>query len=809
MAEPARNIPTEYGAESIKVLKGLDAVRKRPGMYIGDTDDGSGLHHMIYEVVDNAIDEALAGHATQVSVTLNPDGSCTVRDNGRGIPTGIHEGEGVSAAEVIMTQLHAGGKFDQNSYKVSGGLHGVGVSVVNALSTWLKLTIWRDGQEHSMEFRDGDAVAPLTVTGEAGDRRGTEVSFLPSKQTFTMTEFDFATLEHRLRELAFLNSGVTIVLSDMRHAVEKRDEMRYEGGVEEFVKYLDRNKNSLIPAPIMIKSERDGVAVECALTWNDSYHETVLCFTNNIPQRDGGTHLAGFRGALTRQVTNYAEVAQATRKEKVALTGDDCREGLTAVLSIKVADPKFSSQTKDKLVSSEVRPAVESSINDRLAAWFEQHPAEAKSIVGKVVEAAAAREAARKARELTRRKGALDMNSLPGKLADCQERDPAKSELFIVEGDSAGGSAKQGRNREFQAVLPLRGKILNVERARFDKMLSSQEIGTLITALGTGIGHEEFNAEKLRYHKIIIMTDADVDGAHIRTLLLTFFYRQMPELIDRGHLYIAQPPLYKVARGKSEQYLKDERAMEDYLIATGLQDAVLKLASGEERAGVDLHDLVEQARVIRNILAGIHSRYNRKVVEQAAILGVLNAEIFGDPAKAAAAAPYIAKRLDALEGETDRGWEGQFLEGEGFRFERTVRGVKEVAIIDHALLNSADARRLDEYAAALQGAYAKPGTLRRKGEDTPITIHGPVSLFEAITASGRKGLTLQRYKGLGEMNPEQLWETTLDVDARSLLQVKVKEIDEASDIFAKLMGDEVEPRRAFIQDNALAASVDV
>lgn len=808
MAEPALNIPSDYDAESIKVLKGLDAVRKRPGMYIGDTDDGSGLHHMVYEVVDNAIDEALAGHATEVSVRLNPDGSCTVRDNGRGIPTDIHKGEGVSAAEVIMTQLHAGGKFDQNSYKVSGGLHGVGVSVVNALSTWLKLTIWRDGKEHSMEFRDGDAVAPLKVTGEAGDRRGTEVSFLPSKQTFTMTEFDFATLEHRLRELAFLNSGVRIVLSDMRHAVEKRDEMRYEGGVEEFVKYLDRNKNSLIPAPIMIKSERDGITVECALTWNDSYHETVLCFTNNIPQRDGGTHLAGFRGALTRQVTGYAETLGSGRKEKVDVTGDDCREGLTCVLSVKVADPKFSSQTKDKLVSSEVRPAVESIVNDRLAAWFEQHPAEAKNIVGKVVEAAAAREAARKARELTRRKGALDVNSLPGKLADCQERDPSKSELFIVEGDSAGGSAKQGRNREFQAVLPLRGKILNVERARFDKMLSSQEIGTLITALGTGIGTEEFNAEKLRYHKIIIMTDADVDGAHIRTLLLTFFYRQMPELIDRGHLYIAQPPLYKVSRGKSEQYLKDERALEDYLISTGLQEAVLKLASGEERAGVDLHDLVEQARVIRNVLSGIHSRYNRQVVEQAAILGVLNADIFGDPEKAQAAAPYIARRLDALAGETERGWQGRFVEGEGFLFERTVRGVKEVAIIDQALLNSADARRLDEYAVALQGAYAKAATLRRKGDDEPLQVHGPVGLFEAIITAGRKGLTLQRYKGLGEMNPEQLWETTLDIEARSLLQVKVKEIDEASDIFAKLMGDEVEPRRIFIQDNALTASVD-
>jgi DNA gyrase subunit B len=805
MAEPARRSDaSDYGADSIKVLKGLDAVRKRPGMYIGDTDDGSGLHHMVYEVVDNAIDEALAGYAKEVSVTLNPDGSCTVRDDGRGIPTEMHS-EGVSTPEVVMTQLHAGGKFDQNSYKVSGGLHGVGVSVVNALSSVLKLTIWRDGRESVIEFHDGEAVAPLADVGPANDRRGTEVTFLPSKQTFTMTEFDWATLEHRLRELAFLNSGVRIVLSDQRHAVEKREEMIYEGGVEAFVKYLDRNKAPMVPKPIMVKAERDGTGVECAMWWNDGYHEAVLCFTNNIPQRDGGTHLAGFRGALTRQVTGYAEASGITRKEKVALTGDDCREGLTAVLSIKVPDPKFSSQTKDKLVSSEVRPVVEGVLNEALAAWFEEHPSEAKTIVGKVIQAAAAREAARKAREMTR-KSALGVASLPGKLSDCQERDPAKSELFIVEGDSAGGSAKQGRNREFQAVLPLRGKILNVERVRMDKMLSSQEIGTLITALGAGIS-EEFNADKLRYHKIIIMTDADVDGAHIRTLLLTFFYRQMREIIDRGHLFIAQPPLYKVARGKSEQYLKDERALENYLIAGGIEEAVLRLSSGEERAGADLLKLVEDARVVRNILVGLHSRYNRKAVEQAAIAGVLNQDIFGDPEKGAQAAAYIARRLDALSEETERGWAGRFLEGEGFALERTVRGVKEVAAIDHALLGSADARKLDELAPSLQEVYPRPGTLRRKGEET--AIHGPVSLFEAVIAMGRKSITLQRYKGLGEMNPGQLWETTLDTNARSLLQVKVKEVDEADDIFTKLMGDVVEPRREFIQDNALTASVDV
>ncbi|WP_028347808.1 DNA topoisomerase (ATP-hydrolyzing) subunit B [Bradyrhizobium murdochi] len=811
MTEPARRtpadtehpIPVEYGAESIRVLKGLDAVRKRPGMYIGDTDDGSGLHHMVYEVVDNAIDEALAGHATRVDVILNADNSVTVRDDGRGIPVDIHKGEGISAAEVIMTQLHAGGKFDQNSYKVSGGLHGVGVSVVNALSSSLKLRVWRDDKEHFVEFAHGDALAPLKVVGEAEGKRGTEVTFLASGETFKNIEYDFATLEHRLRELAFLNSGVHIILSDMRHAVEKREEMRYDGGVEEFVKYLDRNKKAIVPAPIMVRSESNGIGVEAALWWNDSYHENVLCFTNNIPQRDGGTHLAGFRGALTRQVNGYADAN--AKKEKIALTGDDCREGLTAVLSVKVPDPKFSSQTKDKLVSSEVRPVVENVINEALAAWFEEHPAEAKVIVGKVIQAAAAREAARKARELTR-KSPLSVSSLPGKLADCQEKDPAKSELFIVEGDSAGGSAKQGRNREFQAVLPLRGKILNVERVRTDKMLSSEQIGTLITALGTGIS-DDFSADKLRYHKIIVMTDADVDGAHIRTLLLTFFYRQMRELIDRGHLYIAQPPLYKVTRGKSEQYLKDERALEDYLIATGLDDCVFKPASGSERGGRDLLSLVEDARVIRGILNNLHSRYNRKVVEQAAIAGVLNPRITGDIATANAAAGYIAKRLDALADEVERGWTGRFTEGEGFFFERTIRGVKDVAIIDDALLGSADARKLDDYAAKLQEAYPKPGILRRRDAET--AIHGPVSLFEAVTDAGRKGVALQRYKGLGEMNPEQLWETTLDTNERSLLQVKIKEVDEADDIFTKLMGDVVEPRREFIQDNSLSANVDV
>jgi DNA gyrase subunit B len=815
MSELPETLPgaaAEYGADSIKVLKGLDAVRKRPGMYIGDTDDGSGLHHMVYEVVDNAIDEALAGHATLVTVALNPDGSCTVTDNGRGIPTDYHPTEGVSAAEVIMTQLHAGGKFDQNSYKVSGGLHGVGVSVVNALSAWLKLKIRRRGKIHEMSFTHGVADAPLTVTGDAGEETGTEVSFLPSSGTFTMVEFDYGTLEHRLRELAFLNSGVRIVLTDRRHADVKTQELLYDGGLEEFVKYLDRAKKPLIAAPIVIHGERDGITVEVAMWWNDSYHENVLAFTNNIPQRDGGTHLAGYRGALTRQITGYAEASGLTKKEKVSPTGDDCREGLTAVLSVKVPDPKFSSQTKDKLVSSEVRPVVESLVNEALGAWLEEHPAEAKVLVGKVVEAAAAREAARKARELTRRKGVLDITSLPGKLADCQERDPAKSELFIVEGDSAGGSAKSGRSRKDQAILPLRGKILNVERARFDRMLSSDMIGTLITALGTGIGKDEFNIEKLRYHKIIIMTDADVDGAHIRTLLLTFFFRQMPEILERGHLYIAQPPLYKVTRGKSSQYIKDEDAFEDYLITSGLEEASLTLASGEVRSGHDLRSTVEDAVAVRSLINGLHSRYNRAVVEQAAIAGALNPGVVEDPARANAMAARIAERLNAIAEETERGWDGRVNPSNdgsgGLVFERTVRGVREVATLEMALINSADARALDRHGPRLGEIYSQAPVLRRK--EVNETIFGPLGLLEAVFATGRKGLAMQRYKGLGEMNSEQLWETTLDPNARSLLQVKIHDATDADALFARLMGDEVEPRREFIQDNALSvANLDV
>ena len=808
MSDENNNMNEEYGADSIKVLKGLDAVRKRPGMYIGDTDDGSGLHHMVYEVLDNAIDEALAGHADAVNVTLNPDGSVTVIDNGRGIPTDIHKEEGISAAEVIMTQLHAGGKFDSNSYKVSGGLHGVGVSVVNALSSWLKLTIKRGGKIHEISFTHGVTDSELKIIGDAGAETGTELSFMPSSETFTMIEFDYKTLEHRLRELAFLNSGVRIILKDLRHPEIIETELYYEGGLEEYVRYLDRTKSPLIDEPISIKAEKDDVIVEAALWWNDSYHENVLCFTNNIPQRDGGTHLAGLRGALTRQVNGYAESSGITKKEKVSLTGDDCREGLTCVLSIKVPDPKFSSQTKDKLVSSEVRPVVESCINEKLSQWFEEHPSEAKNIVAKVASAAAAREAARKARELTRRKGALEVSSLPGKLADCQERDPAKSEIFIVEGDSAGGSAKQGRDRATQAVLPLRGKILNVERARFDRMLSSEQIGTLITALGTGIGREEFDVDKLRYHKIIIMTDADVDGAHIRTLLLTFFYRQMPELIERGHLYIAQPPLYKIKRGQSEQYLKDERALEDYLLNTGADDALFTSSENSVHTGSDLIDIAQNARDLTHALKALNHRYNRSIVEQVAIAGAFKKAALSDEENAIKLANIIAKRLDDISDEVERGWVGASNNEGGLKFTRIVRGVEEIHILDANLISSSDARTILLNVNKFDGLFRGVGSLKRKDISTPI--YGPSSLFEEITAIGRKGVSLQRYKGLGEMNPEQLWETTLDPNIRSLLQVQIKESDLADETFSQLMGDLVEPRREFIQNNALnVANLDV
>ena len=803
----------EYGAESIKVLKGLEAVRKRPGMYIGDTDDGTGLHHMIYEVVDNAIDEALAGHCDTVWVQLNGDGSATIRDNGRGIPTDMHKEEGVSAAEVIMTQLHAGGKFDQNSYKVSGGLHGVGVSVVNALSTLLKLRIWRNGKEHYMEFSGGDAIKPLEVVGDAPltedgtPLSGTEVTFYPDAEIFTMTDFDLPTLEHRLRELAFLNSGVILTLRDERHGDPVETKLHYEGGIRAFVEYLDRNKVRQIEEPISIEGEKDGITVEVALQWNDSYHETTLCFTNNIPQRDGGTHMAGFRAALTRQINSYAQESGIAKKEKVALSGDDAREGLSCVISVKVPDPKFSSQTKDKLVSSEVRPVVENILNDRLAQWLEEHPQDARKIVTKVVEAASAREAARKARELTRRKGALDISSLPGKLADCQERDASKAELFIVEGDSAGGSAKQGRERGFQAILPLRGKILNVERARFDKMLSSQEIGTLITAMGTGIGRDDFDIEKARYHKIIIMTDADVDGAHIRTLLLTFFYRQMPELVERGYLYIAQPPLYRAKRGNSVQYLKDDREMEQYLTAQGTEDAVLTLADGQQLAGPDLVRVVELARKAKGFLEPLSIKLPISVLEQATLAGALNPALLDDDGKRLEAAETLAKHLDSLEEDYDRGWHGEAPMDEIVLW-RMLRGVEQRHIIDGNILRSAEARAIAGILGDLRELFEKGAQFVAK--DKTWKINGPVDLVNAVMEFGRRGISVQRYKGLGEMNPDQLWETTLDPNVRSLLQVKVNHADEAEEVFSTLMGDIVEPRRDFIQSNALkVANLDV
>ena len=789
----------EYGADSIKVLKGLEAVRKRPGMYIGDTDDGSGLHHMVYEVVDNGIDEALAGHADYVRVTIHADDSISVRDNGRGIPVGIHEEEGVSAAEVIMTQLHAGGKFDSNSYKVSGGLHGVGVSVVNALSVWLELKVWRDNKVHIARFEHGETAKHLEVIGDT-DETGTEVRFLASTDTFSNLDYVFETLEKRLRELAFLNSGVRIILEDLRPAEPLKSELFYDGGVKEFVKYLDRSKTPVMPEPIFVTGEKDEIGVEVAMWWNDSYHENVLPFTNNIPQRDGGTHMAGFRGALTRTITKYAQDTGIAKREKVNFTGDDAREGLTCVLSVKVPDPKFSSQTKDKLVSSEVRPAVEGLVGEKLSEWFEENPTQAKQIVTKIVEAAHAREAARKARELTRRKTAMDVNFLAGKLKDCSEKDPSKTEVFLVEGDSAGGSAQTGRDRRTQAVLPLRGKILNVERARFDRMLSSQEIGNLVMALGTGIGRDEFNIEKLRYHKIVIMTDADVDGAHIRTLLLTFFFRQMPELIEGGFLYIAQPPLFKVSRGRSEVYLKDQPALDDYLVEQGVEGAVLRLADGAEMSGADLIRVVNEARQLKRVLDAFPTHYPRHILEQAAIAGAfvrgaVDADLQG-------VADRVAKRLDLIALEYEKGWQGRITQDQGIRLARILRGVEEVRTLDGKMLRSGEAVRTGSFTASLQEVYNSPATLVRKDRST--LIHGPLTLLEAILEEGEKGNTLQRYKGLGEMNPDQLWETTLDPDARTLLQVRIDDLAEADDIFTKLMGDVVEPRREFIQQNALS-----
>jgi len=785
-----------YGADSIKVLRGLDAVRKRPGMYIGDTDDGSGLHHMVYEVVDNAIDEALAGYCDRIEVVLNTDGSCTVRDNGRGIPTDIHSEEGISAAEVIMTQLHAGGKFDQNSYKVSGGLHGVGVSVVNALSEFLRLRIWRAEQTWEMEFRMGDAVKALGVTGPS-DRTGTEVTFLPSPTIFTKTDFNFATLEHRLRELAFLNSGVRLFLIDAREVSAdgeaKKVELYYEGGLEAFVHYLDRNKTALHTPAIIVAGYKDGITVECALEWTDSYHENTLCFTNNIPQRDGGTHLAGFRGALTRCINKYAEEIGVAKKEKLELTGEDMREGMTAILSVKVPDPKFSSQTKDKLVSSEVRPVVENTLNEQLGIWFEEHPVEAKKIIAKIYEAAAAREAARKARELTRRKGGLEISSLPGKLADCQERDPALCELFIVEGDSAGGSAKQGRDRKFQAILPLKGKILNVERARFDKMLNNQEVGTLIAAMGTSIGAADFNIEKLRYHKIVIMTDADVDGAHIRTLLLTFFFRHMPEMIDRGHLFIAQPPLYGVRRGQNTTYLKDDRALDEYLISSGSDGIAIHTASGPV---ADIMALALECRTVEKPLATLARQVGSAMVtEQLWLAGAMHSG-----ANLQAIANTLPTQLTAATGLG--GWEAKADASGILDIAREDNGYREAFRWQAEWASLPDARRLES--ATLRDQFIQPITLRINANTE--TLYGPTALYAAIAARGRKGIHIQRYKGLGEMNAEQLWETTLNPAHRTLLRVRVEAADAASEVFTTLMGDVVEPRRDFIVANALYAT---